>query len=681
MEIMRDREWLKRTREIFGADDPGKIAAYCRENWAEDTEHVIRTADDACDNTFLFDFRWDMERTWEPVHFDGEIDWSLIPSGDREFLWQFNRHRFLPCLAQAYRMTGEEKYAQNYVRLMSDWIRRAQPGENIDLGPWRTLEIGIRAENWLASIPLVMDSPAFDDAFADLAEECLRKHQRRLADHFQPHKYISNWGVLEACGLLLLSLVLPESETELKTALKRLEDTAHVQVLGDGMQWEQSPMYHNEVYHCFLTAYWYGTRAGIGMPAAVEDAVRWMAFVNYKWKKPDHTQFAQGDSDATDLRDQITAGAYVLKNGMLKSGGYDRLDYDSIWRFGIAADGIYRAIQTEAPDFVSAELPVGGNYYLRSGWSEKDSLMHFHCGETGGGHGHADKLHVDLVIRGEDVLVDSGRYTYVDGPDRYSLKEAAAHNTVLVDGRGFSRCETSWIYKELCTCIKQPFYEGRLGGMAEGAHLGYWEDDVIVNRKVVWLRPDIYLLIDEFLSHGDHTYEQYFHFDGAGETRLCGEDAHSGQRVHFTGKDMEAWMQFVPRDGGDAEGRLTDTRQSGHYNEIHGNRTFVRKSRGDGPCCAVTVINGGEKGKTSPAQIEKIRLYSNVNDRILNEDEAEGFRICCGGREYVLFLCRREVMTPTDILSWENCLGYGRVVVFDRTEEKEEVLTGEVFSW
>lgn len=678
---MREKEWIRKTKKIFGADDPGRIAAYCRKNWAQDTEHVIRAADDACENTFLFDFSWDMERTWEPVHFAGEIDWNLIPSGDREFLWQFNRHSFLPCLAQAYWLTGNEKYSQHYMRLMSDWIRRAGPGENIDQGPWRTLETGIRAENWLCSVPLMVETAAFDDEFADTVEQCLRKHQKRLTDSFQPHKYISNWGILEACGLLLLSLVLPDSEREIRTAVKRLEDAARVQVLGDGVQWEQSPMYHNEVYHCLLTAYWYGRRAGLSMPDVVADTVRRMAFADYKWKKPDHTQFAQGDSDATDLRDQITAGAYVLKDGMLKTGGYDRLDYASIWRFGIEADSIYRAIPAQEPDFVSAGLPVSGNYYLRSGWSEKDSLLHFRCGETGGGHGHADKLHVDLVILGEDVLVDAGRYTYVDGADRYRLKEAAAHNTVVVDGRGFSICETSWNYKNLCTCVKQPFYEGSLGAFAEGAHLGYWEDDVIVNRKVIWLRPAIYLIVDEFLSHGEHTYEQYFHFDGAGDTGLCEEDAAGAQRVHFTGKEMEAWMQFVPREGDNAEGKIIETVQSRYYNEIHANRTFVRKSTGYGPCCAVTVINGGEKGKTCPAEVKKIPLYSHVNERILEGDEAEGLQIICGGREYVLFLCRREIMNTTDIFSWKNCLGCGRAVVFDRTEEKENMITGEVFSW
>lgn len=29
-----------------------------------------------------------------------------------------------------------------------------------------------------------------------------------------------------------------------------------------------------------------------------------------------------------------------------------------------------------------------GNYYLRTGWGETDSCIHFHCGTMGGGHGH-----------------------------------------------------------------------------------------------------------------------------------------------------------------------------------------------------------------------------------------------------------------------------------------------------
>lgn len=673
---MNTPQWLQDTHRIFGADDAEKVSAYCRENWGSEVLHVLETADNACEDRFVFDFPWDMERTWKPMHFIGEIDWSLIPWGDREFLWQFNRHRFLPCLAQAYRMTGKEKYAENYVRLMEDWIDRAEEGENIDLGPWRTLETGIRAEMWLSSLPLVAESLAVDERFQDKVEQCLRKHQKRLYDHFQPHKYISNWGVLEACGLLLLSLVLPDSDAEVRAALKRLEDAAAVQVLEDGMQWEQSPMYHNEVYHCFLTAYWYGQRAGVEMPDAVREAVRKMAYVNYKWKKPDHTQFAQGDSDATDLRDQITAGAYVLHDRVLKSGGYQILDYDSAWRFGWKACQDYASAEACQPDFVSVQLPFGGNYYFRSGWDEKASLLHFHCGETGGGHGHADKLHVDLVIRGEDVLVDSGRYTYVDGPERFRFKEAGGHNVILADGKGFAECETSWIYRNLCTCLKQQYQDGRLGAFVEGSHLGYWDKGILVNRKAVWIRPDIYVIVDCMLAHDAHTYESLLHFDGRGNAELWnGQDGCGG--VRFTGKDMEAYVQFADY----AEAELIDTEQSSYYNEKHPNKTYKRTLKAEGTCRDIMIINGGEKGKAMPVSVEKISLYSEVNRKYLPQEQAEGLRIKAGDREYVLFLCHREVMTPTDILSWENCLGHGKTVLFDRSREKKETISGEILAW
>ena len=65
----------------------------------------------------------------------------------------------------------------------------------------------------------------------------------------------------------------------------------------------------------------------------------------------------------------------------------------------------------------------------------------------------------------------------------------------------------------------------------------------------------------------------------------------------------------------------------------------------------------------------------------LDSKRAEGLRILAGEKEYVLFLCHEEVMTPTDILYWENCFGYGKAVLFDRTEEKKETITGEILAW
>lgn len=681
MVTMSKQNFFNRIRPLFGVDNPRKITEYCRNYWPDDTEHVVLTAGNACNNCFLFDFRWDMERTWQPVSFEDEIDWSLIPFGDREFLWQFNRHRFLLCLGQSYLITGEEAYAFHYARLLQDWILHVQEGENIDLGPWRTLETGLRAEIWLRSLCMVEQSPSVDDALCALVETCILKHIERLAGHFSSHKYISNWGVLESCGLLLFSLTLqeehPRKEEWIQTALKRLSLAAGIQVLEDGTQWEQSPMYHNEVYQCFRSALYYGKRAGIAIPPLLTDTLRKMAYVNGIWKKPDHTQFTQGDSDASDLRDQITAGAYVLQDPVLKYLGYERLDYESAWQFGYQACETYFLMQSRKPDFLSAELPFSDNYYFRSSWCEDGNLLHFHCGDTGGGHGHADKLHIDLVLGGEDVLTDSGRYTYVDGSARYFLKEPGAHNVVLVDGRSYSVCQDSWIYQNLCSCMKQQYFDGKKGAFVEGSHMGYLKEGVLTNRRIIWIKPDIYVLADYFYAAGLHSYESLFHFGGQGRLSLCGNIPEEGP-VHFEGKKIHAWLQSVS-GGGKCE--VIRTQISHHYNQIAENPSLVIRSEAEGDFHRILVINGGKKGAARPVLTERVPVRSVVHQKEIPPQDAEAFRILSGEKEYILLLCQREIMTPTDIFQCENCIGYGKAVLFDRSEEKQEPLSGEVLAW
>ncbi|MFR6333729.1 MAG: heparinase II/III family protein [Eisenbergiella sp.] len=77
--------------------------------------------------------------------------------------------------------------------------------------------------------------------------------------------------------------------------------------------------------------------------------------------------------------------------------------------------------------------------------------LRFHCGCMGSGHGHGDQLHVDYFSHGEDILVDAGRYTYVDNDIRKRLKAPAAHNTVCIDGENFCECVDSWGYSRM-TC-------------------------------------------------------------------------------------------------------------------------------------------------------------------------------------------------------------------------------------
>ncbi len=71
-----------------------KRSGVLQEQFPEDVAQTLAVADGVCRKYFLFNSKWDLEQTDEPVQFDGAIDWTYMPADDPEFVWQFNRHRF-----------------------------------------------------------------------------------------------------------------------------------------------------------------------------------------------------------------------------------------------------------------------------------------------------------------------------------------------------------------------------------------------------------------------------------------------------------------------------------------------------------------------------------------------------------------------------------------------------------
>lgn len=226
-------------------------AKAAREYRSENTDQIMRIADEAVRLEFIFDLPWDMERTYEKETFTYPINWTYMPTDDPEFIYQMNRHRYFICLGQAYAMTGEEKYAKAFVDMITDWITGVPLTEESKKVTWREIEAGIRGENWTKSILYFENSPLIDDAFMEMFTKSLEEHGEYLLHARRGFQISSNWGVIENHGLLFIGLALNQEEY-VETALKRLEQEGQIQVFSDGVHWEQSCMYHNEVLHCFL---------------------------------------------------------------------------------------------------------------------------------------------------------------------------------------------------------------------------------------------------------------------------------------------------------------------------------------------------------------------------------------------------------------------------------------------
>ena len=218
------------------------------------------------------------------------------------------------------------------------------------------------------------------------------------------------------------------------------------------------------------------------------------------------------------------------------------------------------------------------------------NFLHLHSGTMGAGHGHSDKLHIDLVVNGEDVLMDGGRYTYVSGPKRFSYKDPSGHNTITVDDLPFTVCKDSWECSKLSQPVKENFRCMELAEFAQAGQLGYMDlpGGVYVNRKVVYIKPDLYVLADEMYTGDRHTYQQYFHFNNHGTVTQNAPGEKKFPCVAYRGKMAEADFYFVSAQ---VKAELKSGHIARHYNVEEENTVCKVTKQGEGFTSLITVID------------------------------------------------------------------------------------------
>ena len=628
---------------------------FIKKKYPEEIRNTIKKADLVLAKNFIFRDNWDMEKTNIPYQFKGKIDWKAIPNGDEEWCYMLNRHKYWIDLGRAYYLTANEKYAKAFVEQATHWIDNNPLEDRLKKLSWRRIEAGIRCENWIKTFEYVKNSKYITpDFFAKFANS-LYQHGEYIDQSFSDFSKTSNWGVLEFQGLYALSNFFSEFKTSpqwQKEATANLETCINLQVLNDGSQWEQSPMYHNEVFHCFMNVNLIAERKKTSLPESILQKTKDMAYANVKWQKPNFHQPLLGDSDDTDLRGLLTLSAYIFNDSILKSRGYSELDYETFFLLGRNNFNKYEAVQPLNPDFTSVYQSSSGGFYMRSSWKEDATYASFNLKKLGGGHGYDDILNFTLFANNQDYLIDSGRFTYVDNEWRKLFKSNQSHNTLGVDNLPNSIYKDPWTNE----------YEARSQGdftkitslfdYAEAENTAYkrLENPVLIKRRMLFIKPNVWIVFDSFSANGTHTYSQYFNFP---DKNVAIKD--KGLTINSKNSLRIQPVKEIPI-------KLTDSWWSPEYNLKKENTRAELSKKASGFTSFISILYFPEQ---TLLKYKKVPVY-NREGILLKDENVEAVNFSINNTDYSVMVVHNSTAPGTHFYKVNNLLLTGEVVLIEK---------------
>lgn len=542
-----------------GLKDRQALVDIMLSRFPDDCRAIISAADRAMIGRFDLlgfedlDFGYPIDWHLDPVSGDRAplVHWTRIDSvspigdGDLKVYWEINRTAHFVTLGQAYLLTGDDRYVEEFIRQVISWIESNPAGMGI--GWAASLDVAFRAISWLWALALCADSPKLTEHVVSRVLKSLIEHgthiQKYLSHYFSPNTHLTG----EALGLFYLGVVLPELQSTEKwrrTGLQILLDQLPLQVQKDGVYFEQASYYHRYTTDFYTHLLLMIRQKGIGISETeirqLQDKLEGLYEHLFWIRRPDGTWPLFGDDDggrlirlmpgaANDFSDTMAVGAAIFKRGNWKLAAGEATS-NLIWLLG--ADGLaeFDRLTPEKPRELSRSFESSGYVVMRDGWDRDSSFALIDCGHHGSapgyGHAHSDALSIELAINGTMWLVDPATFVYgADFEMRDWFRSTKAHNTATVDGVGQSVTSRPFSWASVADCRLIEFADRGDSCVCSGSHDGYrrFDDPVIHQRSVLLLREkSVFIVSDQFTALKRHSYEVRYHFAPGCEVTASG---------------------------------------------------------------------------------------------------------------------------------------------------------------
>jgi hypothetical protein len=496
---------------------------------------------------------------WSPRQFYADVCPAPYPGGyDMKVPLELSRCQHYAWLGQVYWFTGDEKYAHEFVAQSTDWIRQNPPQLGVN---WNcTMDVAIRAVNWLWSYHFFKDSPSLTDEFRLAFFKSLLAHGRHIRHNLEWSETLtSNHYLSNIAGLVYLGIVLPEfyEANEWRAfGLQELEKEMAKQVYPDGVDFEASTSYHRLATELFLSSTLLAQLNGHHFSELYRQRLERMLEFVMAIITPDGSVPLLGDNDNgrlhrlkvwgdehgvgssrewSDFRYLLAIGAVLFEREDFARAAGDHWE-EASWFFGARALAYKNEVTTKSalaqqstsgganPEggcrlhLQSQAFPVGGLYIMR----HSDLYMVIDAGGNGqngnGGHAHNDLLSLVLHAYRRPWLVDPGTYVYTaDYQARNLFRSTAYHNTVQVDGLEINLYDDTLLFRLQTGTQPQMHtrHSGDDGDFLDVSHQGYARlAQPVIHRRQVFLDKEarLWIVRDALIGVGCHRLDWYWHY-------------------------------------------------------------------------------------------------------------------------------------------------------------------------
>jgi len=494
-------------------------------------------------------------KKWPPDVFFRDIPLVKGDGAEIHVSWELSRFQHAPTLGKAYTLTGEEKYAREFVEQISDWIDSNPPGYGVN---WRCpMDVAIRAVNWIWGYHFFKESKHCSDQFllkflksllihgrhvrANLEHNswvvellsCLLLRRKPLISSLRRRRDLNNHYIADLAGLVYLGVMLPElkeAKKWLEFGTKELAREMANQVYPDGVAYEGSTSYHRLQAELFLSTTLLCLRNGLIFPQWYLGRLKEMIEFTLAYTKPDGTAPQIGDNDdgrlhvlssygswdKKDHRHLLDVGAVLFNRPDFKLNG--RFPEEALWLQGEEGLTKWHSLKPAKETLTSRGFNSSGYYIMRqdSFYMIVDCISNDRRAPSG--HRHNSRLSFELYAYDKNFIVDPGAYIYTAEEGLRNLFcSTEYHNTVVVDSQEqnrFYQGELFYLEYDATPKINQ-WQVTEEYDFLDAEHDGYRRlKHPVIHRRQIWFDKvnGFWIIKDVLNSKGPHRFDLYFHF-------------------------------------------------------------------------------------------------------------------------------------------------------------------------